>query len=115
MGLSFPVTPKLVNAYHLGSQPPLRSQKALGPAPHPALLSGFHEQVGRRVGSFQALSLKVGSWCGEELADLTFACPALPGVATRCQAHNTISASVLLTLATGVSTVALSVNAESGC
>lgn len=33
------------------------------------------------------------------LADLTFAYFALPGVATRCQAHNTISTSVQLTLA----------------
>lgn len=49
------------------------------------------------------------------LADLTFACFALPGVATRCQAHNTISASVLLTLATGLNTVLLSVNTESEC
>lgn len=36
------------------------------------------------------------------LADLTFACFALPGVATRCQAHNTISTSVQLTLAAGL-------------
>lgn len=33
--------------------------------------------------------------------------------ATRCQAHNTISACVLLTLATGLSSVLLSVNSES--
>ena len=47
-------------------------------------------------------------------AGLTSACFALPGVATRCQAHNTISASVLLTLATGLTSVLLSVNTGSG-
>lgn len=46
------------------------------------------------------------------LADLTFACFALPGVATRCQAHNTISTSVQLTLAARLTTVLLSVKTE---
>lgn len=49
----------------------------------------------------------------DSLADLTFACFALPGVATRCQAHNTISASVPLTLVTGLNSVLLSVNTDS--
>lgn len=49
------------------------------------------------------------------LADLTFACFALPGVATRCQAHNTISTSVQLTLAARLTTAPLSVNAEFEC
>lgn len=47
------------------------------------------------------------------LAGLTFACFALPGVAARCQALNTISAPVPVTLATGLSTIVLSVNSES--
>lgn len=49
------------------------------------------------------------------LADLTFACFALPGVATRCQAHNTISTSVQLTLAARLTTAPLSVNTEFEC
>lgn len=79
--------------------------------------------AGQKVGSRSARKLpQVSSPRGwvvrsalTRLADLTFACFALPGVATRCQAHNTISTSVQLTLAARLTTVLLSVNTEFEC
>lgn len=85
--------------------------------------AGAHPAAGKeKVGSGSARQLPQASPRGwvvrsalTRLADLTFACFALPGVATGCQAHNTISTSVQLTLAARLTTVLLSVNAEFEC
>lgn len=87
-----------------------------------AAAAGAEPAAGEKVGLQSASELPQASPRGwvvrsalTRLADLTFACFALPGVATRCQAHNTISTSVQLTLAARLTTVLLSVNTEFEC